>query len=197
MKIVEQSVTVLDYTSNAVERLEAAARTCYKSEEKITRESAEKLIRKIIKRGHESVLEHAYMSCRIVTDRGISHEIVRHRIGCSYSQESTRYCSYGGDLVFIEPPNLDRDAKVAVSAVLEEIEDCYKWMIQNDHPPQIARSVLPNCLKTEIVMTANFRAWRHFITLRASAAAHPQIQWIANRIKQWFEDTYPVIVEDL
>ncbi len=197
MKIVPQSATYMTHTRDALYLIESAGRTCYKSEAKITEGSAEKFVRMIVKRGHDSVLEHASATFRIITDRGISHEIVRHRIACSYSQESTRYVKYCGDMEFIEPPGLRELAQEEWMRSCENAEETYKWMIDAGYPPQIARSVLPNCLKTEITMSANFRAWRYFFKLRCSSGAHPQIQEIANMIKLWFTVNYPVIVEDL
>jgi len=198
MKIVPQSVEVLNCTTLALQLIEKAGRTCYKSEDRITEKSAEKFVRMIIKRGHDSVLEHASATFRIITDRGISHEIVRHRIGCSYSQESTRYVKYSTGIEFIQPPGLENKYNMQMWKVFcQEAEDAYCRMIGRGFSPQIARSVLPNCLKTEIVMTANFRAWRHFLDLRMDAAAHPQIREVAGMICQWFYAHYPAIVDDL
>ena len=197
MKIAKQSVELLACTPDALLLLEKAGRTCYKSEAKITPESAETFVRTILKSGHESVIEHASATFRIVCDRGISHEIVRHRLA-SYSQESTRYCNYqkkGGEITVIEPPNLLGGGEW--EAAMERAEYSYLRMLENGCTPQIARSVLPTCLKTELVMTANFREWRHFIRMRSAKAAHPQVQAIAGMILQWFDENYPVIVEDL
>lgn len=204
MRIVKPSAVFISSTPGADLTIESAGRTCYKSEDRITQDSAEKFIKMIIARGHESVLEHAYASFRIVCDRGVSHEIVRHRIA-SYSQESTRYCNYGSEkhdnqITVIEPPGLQQCSDPLVhncirgdltccpwhnwAAAMQRAEDSYLAMVihQGVHP-QIARSVLPNSLKTEIVMTANFREWRHFIKLRTSKAAHPQMREIAEKIR--------------
>lgn len=199
MKIVDQSVECITSTPNALQVIEGAGRTCYKSEEKITSDSAVPFVRGIVKRGHESVLEHASATFRIVTDRGVSHEIVRHRLA-SYSQESTRYCNYGsrdGEISVIEPPGLNSAMRLGWEMSCKTAESAYITMIKSSVPPQIARSVLPTCLKTEIVMTANFREWRHFIRLRTSIAAHPQIRVIAGMVLFWFLANYPVIVEDI
>ena len=234
MKIVKQSVECITSTQNAAEVIEAAGRTCYKSESRITHESANAFVRTIIKSGHESVIEHASATFRIVTDRGISHEIVRHRLA-SYSQESTRFCNYGkkgGEITVIEPP-FDMEAPAIVLSVQPEslllrclrffwpkawierepfdpikakkaweesmkiIEETYLLLLKSGQKAQIARSVLPTCLKTEIVMTANFREWRHFIRMRSAKAAHPQVREIASMILGWFKENYPVIVEDI
>lgn len=156
--------------------IERAARTCYQSEGKIGPGSAGKLIAKCIKRGHESVLEHAVASVRFVCDRGISHEIVRHRLA-SYAQESTRYCMYNTGITVIEPPGLTCEKLRApwVEGVAGD-ERAYQQMLALGKPAQIARANLPTCLKTEIVMTTNFREWRHVFKLRLAKNAHPQIQ---------------------
>lgn len=185
MKIVEPSTTLLWITPDAERLIEAAGRTAYKSEDKITDDSHKVFIRKIIELGHESVLEHACASFRIVCNRGVSHELVRHRLA-SYTQESTRYCDYGGlGIQIIRPPGLvaDSDHWTWYNACTDA-ERAYNDLRASGHPPQIARAVLPICLKTEIVMTANFREWRHVLKLRTSPKAHPEMQEIANLIQE-------------
>jgi thymidylate synthase (FAD) len=162
-------------------KIEAAGRTCYKSGHKIDDESYLKFIANIIRRGHLSVIEHGMATAHIVTDRGITHEIVRHRIA-SFSQESTRYCNYsqdrfGNELTFIEPPQLHSSYDEWRQA-MEDAERHYFAMIKAGRPPQIARSVLPNSLKAEIWITANLREWLHIFKLRTSQAAHPQIRQV-------------------
>ena len=188
MKIVEPSAKMIWCTKNPEQVIEEAGRTCYKSEDQINDVSASTFIRMILKRGHDSVLEHASASFRIITDRGITHEIVRHRLA-SYSQESTRYCNYGkekfgNEITVVKPSGIDNLVKQAnwIKGV-EEAEKAYFCLLEKDCPPQVARSVLPTCLKTEIVMTCNFREWRHFLKLRMAEAAHPDIQIIANQIQ--------------
>ena len=176
-------------TPNPEQVIEAAGRTCYKSEDKITPDSAGRFVKMIAKNGHESVIEHASASFRIITDRGISHEIVRHRVATSYSQESTRYVCYGKEkfgkeITVIEPPNLDETQRLLWHVACQEAELSYLKMLDAGATPQITRSVLPTCLKTELVMTTNFRAWKHFIALRTSQAAHPQIREIALEIEK-------------
>jgi thymidylate synthase (FAD) len=134
----------------------------------------------IMGKGHESVIEHACASVRFVCDRGVSHELVRHRIA-SYSQESTRYCDYGSnrfgeEIAIIKPPGMTTDQHIEWSIAVKECETRYLRMIARGATPQIARSVLPNSLKTEIVTTANLREWRHIFAMRLSKAAHPQIR---------------------
>lgn len=200
MKIVAQSAMLESFTPLAEQVIERAGRTCYKSEDKITESSAPEFIKMILKRGHESVLEHASASFRIVCDRGVSHEIVRHRLA-SYSQESTRYCAYAKDkfsseIQVIEPPNLDLDSHGAWVAACLAAEKSYMAMSAVGCSPQIARSVLPTCLKTELVMTCNFREWRHFLKLRTSAAAHPQMREVALQIKAQLQSIAPTVFAD-
>lgn len=199
MKIVEQSVDCLACTPDAVRLIEAAGRTCYKSEDKITDTSAEQFVRMVLKRGHESVTEHASATFRVVCDRGISHEIVRHRIA-SFSQESTRYCNYGsrgGEIKIVESLGIPENVIQRRTRIMELVEEEYLLEIKEGLAPQVARDILPTYLKTEIVWTANFREWRHVMRLRTSKAAHPKIRIIAGLILKWFKKNYPVIVEDL
>lgn len=201
MIIVSPSVELLWITKDPEQQIEAAGRTCYKSEDKITEESAGFFTHKLRKSGHHAMLEHAVASFRIVTDRGITHEIVRHRLA-SYGQESTRYCNYskdkfGNECSFIQPPGLTFTQTAIWRRACEDAEHSYFGMIEEGCTPQIARSVLPNCLKTEIVMMANLREWRHFIKLRGSAAAHPQIRPIAYGIWNILKDHAPNVFSDL
>lgn len=188
MVVLEPSVEILNKNLDGVamaQLIEEAGRTCYKSEDKITEDSYDKFIRGIIKRGHESVIEHSSITVRITTDRGVTHEIVRHRIA-SYSQESTRYCNYGtdkfgGGIAVIRPSTIPSGTPaydVWLDA-MHSAEDKYMALLANGCTPQQARAVLPNSLKTEIVMTTNIREWRHFFALRCAPAAHPDMREVA------------------
>jgi len=186
MRIVPQSVKLEFITPTPTQPIEVAGRTCYKSEDKITLESAAKFIDMLYERGHESVIEHPYASFRVVCDRGVSHEFVRHRL-FSYSQESTRYCNYGKDkfgneITVIEPPGLTIPQRRSWEHIMRQSELAYLAMLADHARPEIARSVLPTCLKTELVAIANFREWCHFLRLRTSPKAHPQMQEVANMI---------------
>jgi len=201
VKIIEPSFEVLtEIDADALyKRIEAIGRTCYKSEDKITDESAPKFVEMIIKRGHLSVLEHENISVRVICDRGVSHEIVRHRIA-SYSQESTRYCSYnkdkhGNELTFIKPCFWDEDSDMYKmwEKMMIQAEWTYLSMVSEGAKPEEARSILPNSLKTEIVVTMNLRSWLHFFELRTAQAAHPQMQEIAIPLQQEFSKLLPVI----
>jgi len=191
----------------ALKLIEKAGRTCYKSEGNIKEGSAAEFVRKIIKSGHEAVIEHYSITVRVICDRGVSHEIVRHRIA-SYSQESTRYCNYSKDkfsnqITFIEPCFWDtstEDGKKKYEiwkSAMEYAEKSYLQLIEMGATPQEARSVLPNSLKTELVMTMNLREWRTFFKLRTSPAAHPQMREIAIPLLKKFKELIPVVFDDI
>lgn len=178
--------------------IERAGRTCYKSEDKITNDSAKAFCERIIRSGHYSVLEHVSISVRIVTNRGVSHELVRHRLA-SYSQESTRYCDYsGGDIQFIMPIWTGGDVMVGPFVdACANAEQSYKALIDLGWTPQQAREVLPNALRTELVMTCNVREWRHFFKLRCSKRAHPQMRDLALSMLYGFRYQIPVLFDGL
>ena len=189
-----------------LQKLELVGRTCYKSEDKITEDSAAKFVAGLIKRGHEAMLEHVSITVKFVTDRGISHEIVRHRLA-SYAQESTRYCNYsqdkfGHELTFIIPDFLEYGSEgfKLWKDEMKQVEKTYFAMLEAGHTPQEARSVLPNSLKTELVMTANLREWRAFFKLRAAnstGAAHPQMLEITRPLLDDLKEMIPVVFDDI
>ena len=187
MRIVSPGFEILTpVDSEAIlKHIELCGRTCYKSEKKITDESCRTFVQSIIKRGHEAVLEHFNITVKFICDRGVSHEIVRHRLA-SYCQESTRYCNYSkddfsGEITVVEPFYLVPDtlAYNAWKEACEAAEAAYFRLLDWGCTPQEARAVLPNSLKTEVVMTANLREWRHFFKLRCAPAAHPQMREVA------------------
>ena len=212
MMIQKPAVEVLraDRYEEMLRRIERIGRVCYKSEDKIEDGSAEKFIRGIIRRGHESVIEHESLTVKFICDRGVTHEIVRHRIA-SYSQESTRYCNYGKEkfgsqITCIDlatgfqydlDSETDRKKYDVWRRARENAEASYFQMIELGATPQEARSVLPNSLKTELVVTMNLREWRHFFRLRADAAAHPQCREVARMLLERFAGDYPVFFADL
>ena len=224
MRIILPSFEILTPISDGgieeLKQIERAARTCYKSEGKITKdgESAKKMVEMLIKKGHEAMLEHSQLSVKFITDRGVSHELVRHRL-CSYAQESTRWVDYNkaGELTFVLPYEFNKffmknddlrddfshwmqlaeegNASETFDDILyhekgEKVHDgfyywlsamqmaevAYKGMRDDGCTPQLARSVLPNSLKTEIVVTANYREWRNILKLRTAPDAHPDIR---------------------
>lgn len=205
MRIIEPYFAILDELDGKkmLQKIERIGRVCYKSEDLITEDSAEKFIRNILKRGHESVIEHEKISVKMVCDRGVTHEIVRHRVA-SYSQESTRYCNYqkdkfGNELTFIKPVFWKEDSPEYAlwKESMQQIEDQYMKLIDMGASAQEARSILPNSLKTEIVVTMNLREWRHFFRLRTAGAAHPQIREIAGMVLEEFRRQIPVVFDEL
>lgn len=205
MKIIKPGVQFITPVDGDVilRRLEQCGRVCYKSEDKITDGSARKFVASIIKRGHEAVLEHCSVTVKFICDRGVSHEIVRHRVA-SYCQESTRYCNYskdgfGGEITVIEPCYLEEGTKVYTlwKNLCSCAEQVYLSMLDDGCSPQEARAVLPNSLKTEVVMTANMREWRHFLKLRCAKAAHPQMREVACMLLEQFKEKIPVIFDDI
>lgn len=209
MKLINPSIKIEseidgEYILRFIEKI---GRVCYKSEDKITQDSSKKFIKFILGNGHESVIEHYNITVRIICDRGVTHEIVRHRIA-SYSQESTRYCNYsnekfGNELTFITPcfwedsPDDNLEKKQIFEEALIEIEKAYLNLIKLGAKPEEARAILPNSLKTEIITTMNIREWRHFLKLRTSIKAHPQMRQIAIMILEAFKNEIPVIFDDI
>lgn len=169
----------------------------------ITDQSCRQFVKNILARGHEAVIEHGAVTARFICDRGVSHEIVRHRLA-AYCQESTRYCNYskskhGGQITFIKPsawsegsPEYQRWAEAMIAA-----EEAYLALISRGASPQLARSVLPNSVKTEVVMTANPREWRHFFRMRTSQAAHPDMRYVAIPLLREFQNKYPILFDDI
>ena len=205
MKITFADVQILTPIDRSaiLKHIELCGRVCYKSEHKITEDSAEKFLSNIIARGHEAVLEHYSITAKFICDRGVSHEIVRHRLA-SYCQESIRYCNYGKD-------GFGREITVIAPCFLKI--GSFKWeswkfgckiaeiayldLLKQGCTPQEARAVLPNSLKTELIMTANIREWRHFLKLRCAKTAHPQMQEVACMLLDKFQKELPELFDDL
>lgn len=218
MLLVKPSYEILAVTPSPLKLLELAGRTCYKSEDRITDDSAEPFVRRIVNEyRHESVIEHASLTVKFIVDRGVTHELVRHRL-VSYSQESTRYCNYAKKGVcFIIPPWVafepgEYNSKKVLMlltaegtaeedrawlAAMSSADAGYLRLLQLSWSPQQARSVLPNSLKTEIVATANFREWRHILKLRTSAKAHPQMREVMVPLLCDLANRFPVIFGDI
>ena len=210
MKQISQSYKILrprkldvQSAKRILKDIELAGRTCYKSEDKITDTSASDFIKMLIRRGHESVLEHHSISVRFIVDRGVSHEIVRHRLA-SFSQESTRYCDYsnkkhgnGINVIDISKHLKNPESYTYWKMAMEYAEMAYRSMIASGESAQIARSVLPNSLKTEIVVTANLREWREIFRQRTSTAAHPCMREIMCPLLDRLKVFLPEIFEDI
>jgi len=222
MRFIEPSYEIMTEISEdglkELKFIEKIARVCYKSEDIIQEDgsTAKKLITGLIKKGHEAMLEHSTLTVKFITDRGISHELVRHRL-CSFAQESSRYCSYdkekfGGEITFILPEFWDieqkyvsdadeandRDAKLELwKQSLQKAEDTYLTLIDSGAKPEEARSVLPNSTKTEIVVTANYREWRNIFKLRTEMHAHPTMRYIMIPLLHELQDRIPIIFDDI
>lgn len=211
MNIIKQRHKIVDQLNGQeiLKKIELCGRVCYKSEDKITENSAENFVKAIIKNGHESVLEHVSFTVRFITDRAVTHELVRHRLA-SYSQESQRYVKYN-DVEFILPIELydewdeyeDKECARFGSGlarffdVCEVAEFAYEKLIKKGNSPQFARFALPNCAKTEIVVTANLREWRHILKLRTAKAAHPQIRNLMIGLLKDLKGIVPIVFDDI
>lgn len=205
MKVIEPKVEFISVIDGKaiLKQIEQCGRVCYKSEDNIAAGTAEKFVANIIKRGHEAVLEHFSFSVKFTCDRGVTHEIVRHRVA-SYCQESTRYCNYANDKfgseitvikpLYLEPGTLGYDAWFMAC---QTAEGAYFDLLDWGCSPQEARAVLPNSLKTEIIMTANLREYRHFFKLRCAKTAHPQMREVANMLLKMCKEQIPVVFDDI
>ena len=219
MKLVKPKVEVLDKLNGTqiLKRIEKIARTCYKSEDKISEDdsSARRFVTNLINSKHEAMLEFVDITVKFTCDRITSQSIVRHRLA-SYAQESTRYCNYSKDkfdneLTFIIPSwvteseyILNKDCMSMEKydtgyfiRALKEAEESYFTLLNQGWKPQQARMVLPMSIKTEINMKCNLREWRHFFNLRCSQAAHPDIRVLALDLLKQFHEVIPIIFDDL
>ncbi|MCP3940350.1 MAG: FAD-dependent thymidylate synthase [Desulfobacteraceae bacterium] len=204
MKIIKQYHQILSLPENGLQMLEKAGRTCYKSEDKITHDSAEKFVDMLVRREHHAMIEFADMIVKFVTNRGVTHELVRHR-HCSFAQESTRYVKYEGEMEFIKPvwwsDHSDTQGKTPAEQIwmtsMERAESDYKTLLRNGWKAQQAREILPNSLKTEIVVKANIREWRHIFNLRCAKTSHPQMVELMLPLLKEAQKKIPVVFDDL
>lgn len=201
MKVIKQEVEILTelYGYEILKHLELCGRVCYKSENEITPRTCEEFVKRLIKNGHESVLEHYSFSVKFITNRAIANEIVRHRIA-SFSQESTRYCNYSSDkfdneITVIKPTCSPGNVDWSLSCDYAETK--YFQLLKQGVSPQLARGVLPLDLKTELIMTANLREWRHFLKLRTAPDAHPQMRELAISLLTKLRGSIPVVFDDI
>lgn len=208
MRVINAGYEIISDLNGAeiLKHIERCARVCYKSEDRITDDSAEKMVAALIRSGHEAMLEHYSFTVKFICDRGIANELVRHRIA-SFAQESSRYCCYakdkfGKELTFINPcfwePDSDNYARWFHE--MDEAEKTYLAMIEDGATPEQARDILPMSIKTEIVMTANLREWRHFLKLRAEGTTgkpHPQMLEITIPFLKELKQKIPVVFDDI
>jgi len=207
MKIINQSHKIISLPNDVLETIEIVGRTCYKSENKITTNSSSKFTQMLINRGHHAMIEFGDIIVKFITNRGVTHELVRHRL-CSFGQESTRYVNYKKGVEFIKPvwgnftdeinttPQIESPELEWIHA-MESAERHYINLINKGWRPEQAREVLPNSLKTEIVVKANIREWRHIFKLRTSKAAHPQIRKLMEPLLIKLKQQLPVVFDDL
>lgn len=205
VKIVKPSYEILTQINGdeILKLIELAGRTCYKSDNLITPDSAKNFVEKIAQRGHESVIEHYNITVRFICNRGFTHELVRHRLA-AYSQESTRYCNYnkdkfGSEITVIKPFEINEDTKEydLWKEAMQNAEKSYMAMIENGSKPENARGVLPIDIKTEIVITTNLREWKHIFKLRTSKAAHPSMRELMIPLLKEFKEKIPVIFDKI
>jgi thymidylate synthase (FAD) len=207
MKIIKAGFEILTPISNngikELQHIEKIGRVCYKSENRITEdgESAKKFVKMLIDRGHTAMIEHSSLSVKFIVDRGVSHELVRHRIA-SFAQESTRYCNYSKEkfdngVTFIKPFFFDDVKYQRWLSAMADAESAYLDLLNGGASPQEARSVLPNSTKTEITITANYRVWRNFFKLRTTKAAHPQMREVVVLLLAELKEKLPIIFDDI
>lgn len=196
IKLVDQRVKILTPIRECrsfERRIERAGRVCYKSEDKITPGSSRDFVQRIINNGHESVFEHCFLSVLFTTDRAMANALVRHR-HCAFSQESTHYINY-----------LKKD-EIQIIKQVGFPNEHLRWASQieidlycrcRDIVPAARRSLLPLCLKTELVMTTNIREWRHILKIRTAKGCHPQMRALILELLSWFKGFLPIFVSDI
>lgn len=205
MKIVNAGYEILTEIDgdNELKFIEKVGRVCYKSEDNITEGSANGFVKMLIDKGHEAMLEHSCLTVKFIVDRGVSHEIIRHRL-FSFAQESTRYCNYskgkfGNEITVIKPCFFEQDSveyDIWENAMLSAEHD-YSELLLKGASQQEARAVLPNSLKTEVIVTGNYREWRHFFKLRTAKAAHPQMREVAIPLLEELKSRLAIIFDDI
>lgn len=204
MQIVEPSYEIItpatpEEGKQMIRLMERAGRTCYKNESKITDDSAEKFVSMLRDRNHHAMLEFGWIVVKFICSRGISHELVRHRL-CSFAQESTRYVGYSGTGITVicsDEISNDPEARSAWENAMHVAEESYNKLIAIGLKPQIARDVLPTCLKTEIVVSANTRQWRHVCQMRTPITAHPQMRQLMQPLLSDLQKLVPVLYDDI
>lgn len=205
VKIITPSVELLTPLDGEaiLKHLELCARNCYKSEDKITSDSAHKMVRKLLEMGHEAMIEHFNLTAKITCDLGVYKDITRHR-HVSYAIESTRYCNYskgkfGNELSMIKPCHIQEGTAEynLWLQTMEMIEKNYNAMAALGCKPDQLRMLLPHSIKADVVMTANLREWRHIFKLRCAPAAHPSVQQVMKMLLKKLKAEIPVIFDDI
>ncbi|MFO7911794.1 MAG: FAD-dependent thymidylate synthase [Desulfotignum sp.] len=199
MQIIDQGYEIISLPADLLQTIEAAGRTCYKSEDKITSDSAAGFVSRMRDRGHHAMIEFGDIIVRFVTNRGVTHELVRHRL-FSFAQESTRYVRYDGKMEFIRPcwwEDSTPAQQETWETAMKDAEKYYLELLKSGWRPEQSREVLPNSLKTEIVVKGNIREWRHMFALRCSKKAHPQIRALMLPLLVDLQGRLPVVFDDL
>lgn len=197
VNFIEQSYEILEMTPDPVGAIARAARTCYRSEANASAENDVRLVRRLIESGHEAMVEHAWLSVRFVTDRSVTHELVRHRL-FSFAQESQRYVnSDKNGFEFIVPVGVNGTEDASIRAACRLAANTYSALIAEGTRPEIARAVLPNATATTIVVNGNIREWRHMLKLRTDSHAHPQIRALVTPLLAELKEKAPLLFEDI
>ncbi|MCX8124314.1 MAG: FAD-dependent thymidylate synthase [Spirochaetes bacterium] len=197
MEIYSPQVTLLAITPNAEKLIEEAGRTCYLSLDKITEGSEANFIRRCIMNGHHSILEHASASFRVLgASRAFTHQMVRHRLA-SFSQQSQRYVNEE-EFNYIIPPSIAHNpqAKAIYTDFMEHARITYKKLRELSIKKEDARFVLPNALESQIVISANFREWRHIFSLRLEKAAQWEIRSVCMQMLKILQKEAPSVFGD-
>lgn len=197
MQFLPPTVTIVNPIpeDTIINTLANAARTCYANPDNPSLEQNKKLLSKIHNLNHMSVFEHAYLQFKITCDRGTSHQLVRHRIGVSFLQESTRYTNYSKKNISFITPYWWNSHPELQPTFISQCTSAYNTYLQLLHslPPQAARNILPIALATTIFLTSNLRELLHIISLRSHTTAHPDIQHIMSLILNQLQIHYPFI----
>lgn len=205
MKIVEPKVEFLTQLDGeqVLKHLELCARNCYKSEDKITEDSASKMVQKLIELGHEAMIEHFNVTVKLTTDVGAYKDLTRHR-HASFAIESSRFCNYskgkyGNELTFMKPINIEENSpeyQIWVNC-MKNIEDAYNNMASLGAKADQLRMLLPHSTKADVIMTANLREWRHILNLRCATYAHPSVRQVCLMLLEEFHKNIPVVFDDI
>lgn len=214
MKIVEPYAKILDCLDKSdgiqlLRKIEFAARISHASEEQQTTDSWDRFLRAVvIGHGDWSVVEHASVSVDFKVDRGITHELVRHRL-FSFTQSSTRFINYAKKMEpeFVRPEFAQKPDALGIAIepnstdawdfAVNVCEDSYRKILAAGFTPQIARSVFPNALASRILITGNLRNWRHFLIMRTTRESHPQMRQVTIPLLEQFKERIPILFEDI
>lgn len=204
MNIVEPYAALMDVPDQTagialLKKIEWCGRISHRSEDAQTEDSWERFLRAVVLgKGDWSIVEHAIVTVDAIVDRGITHEWVRHRLA-SFTQESTRFVNYEKKMPasFIKPEGMNEESAAIWANAIRFSEVEYQRMIRAGLSPQIARSVFPNALASRIVTTCNLRNWRHFLLMRTTREAHPQMRQVTIPLLHEFQDRIPVLFEDI